>query len=116
MVSTFDANLKVKHSIWIKKEQKILNSKMFFEMKLPSLLFLLFYIVHDFLHILIELQNFEHKRIYRNYAAHMFPLRVLLETTDFGACLTEIVIQFIRNGPIVWFENIYIYNWVEALI
>jgi hypothetical protein len=38
----------------------------------------------------------------------MFPLRVLLEITDFGAYLTEIIIQFIRNGPIIWFEKIHI--------
>lgn len=62
-------------------------------MNFPSLLFLSFYIVCGFLHICIELQNFEQKRLYRNYAIHMFPLRVLLKTIYFGASLTKIVIQ-----------------------
>lgn len=69
------------------------NSNLFFEMNVPSLLFLLFYVVQGFFHIVIDSQNFELKRIYRNYAMHMFPLRVLLKTTDFWASLANTVIQ-----------------------
>lgn len=53
------------------------NSNLFFEMNLPSLLCLLFYIVLGFLHILVESQNFELERIHGSYAAHMFPFRPL---------------------------------------
>lgn len=68
-------------------------------MNLPSLLFLLFYTVHDFLHILIESQIFQLERICRMYAVHMFPLRVLCTTGDFWAFLSKIITQLIRKGP-----------------
>lgn len=75
------------------------NSNRFFGINLPSLLFLLFYTDHSFLHILTESQNSELERTYRNYAVHMFPLTVLLKITDFWVSLAKNVIHMSRNDP-----------------